>query len=100
MGDCFVRLKRSDQRAIYQLFDPLGSEVFEQIDAFFDESCRVHDQPPLRFSNLSLNVVLAYWTLALYRTSVEEKLSRYTMIKPKRISPRRLAGSRYLGTKR
>ena len=29
MSDRFVRLKRSDQRAIHQLFDPLGSEVFE-----------------------------------------------------------------------
>ena len=29
ISDRFVSLKRSDQRAIYQLFDPLGSEVFE-----------------------------------------------------------------------
>src|SRR4029077_15265985 len=31
---------------------------------------------PRRFSNLSLNVVLVYWTLALHRTPVVEKQSR------------------------
>src|SRR5580765_442250 len=32
--------------------------------------------PPRRFSNLSLNVVPVYWTLALHRTPVVEKQGR------------------------
>ena len=43
--DRFVGFKRPDPRAVHQLFGSLGSEVFEQIDFFFDEACRVHEPP-------------------------------------------------------
>ena len=55
MSDCFVRLKRTDERSVHQLFDALGWEVFEQTDAFFDEACHVHDQSPLKPFNVVLS---------------------------------------------
>ena len=50
MSDSFVRLKRSNDRAAYQLIDALSGEVFKNTDSLFNEGSRVHDQIHFEFS--------------------------------------------------
>jgi hypothetical protein len=63
MSDSFVRLKRSNDGAVYQLIDALSGEVFKNTDSLFNEGSRVHDQIPFEFFNIVPKVRLACWTL-------------------------------------
>ena len=54
VSDRLLLLERPNHRAVDQLFDFLGAEIFKQTNVFFNEVCRVHDRCQLQFFTVIL----------------------------------------------